>query len=147
MLNSHANSETKISSESLLNRIEQHENNELFSIFNAQLDDRINAMIIKVNLNRAVFEHASFFKKFIHLLLMHDIKHYILDFSDTVFLDSTFLGSIIYFFKNVNAKRRKLSLVIDSSKITILSEVFDLGGVNIFTTLKEAKTEIRIEMK
>ena len=142
MLNSHTKNQTDISSESRFSSIEQFEDDEPFSIYNAQLDERINAIIIKVNLNRAVFEHSSFFRKFIHLLLMQDIKHYILDFSDTVFLDSTFLGSIIYFFKQVTAKKSKLSLVINSSKITILSEVFDLVGVNIFTTLKEAKLEI-----
>lgn len=142
MLISDTNNLTEISSNSIFSRIEQFENDEPFSIFNAQMDERINAMIIKVNLNRAVFEHSSFFRKFVHLLLIHDIKHYILDFSDTVFLDSTFLGSIIYFFKQITAKKSKLSLVIDSSKITILSEVFNLVGVNIFTTLKEAKLEI-----
>jgi anti-anti-sigma regulatory factor len=139
MLKLYENSRKDISSNSIFSQIEQFESDESFSIFHAQMDDQINAMIIKVNLSRAVFEHASFFKQFLNILLAHNINHYILDFSNTEFLDSTFLGSLIYFFKKVKNKSSKLSLVIDLSKITILSEVIDLVGIDIFTSLNEAK--------
>lgn len=147
MLNLNANNKSKINSENLISRIEQSESEEPFAIFNAQFDEQSSAMIMKVSLNRAVSEHSPFFKKFANLLLVHDINNYIIDFSDTVFLDSTFLGSIIYLFKQVKAKKKKLSIVIDYSKITILSEVFDISSINVFTSLKDAKNNIQYRKK
>lgn len=143
MLNLNTNNKSEINPEDLICRIEQSESEEPFAIFNAQFDEQSGAMIMKVNLNRAVSEHSSFFKKFANILLVNDIHNYIMDFSDTVFLDSTFLGSIINFFKQVKAKKGKLSIVIDYSKIPILSEVFDISSINVFMSLKEAKNNIK----
>jgi anti-anti-sigma factor len=113
--------------------------NEMHEIFNAQEDENTNTVIIKVNLSRALIEHVSFFRDFTNYLLNPNIKHYILDFTDTIFLDTTFLGSIIYFLKRINSNGGTLSLVINLKKITILSQIKSLSNIlKIYPSLEEA---------
>jgi anti-anti-sigma factor len=120
-------------------RIEQYDREEMDEIFNAQKDKNTNTVIVKVNLCRAVIEHVAFFKDFTNYILNPNIKHYVLDFSNTIFLDSTFLGSIIFFLKRINASGGTLSLVINLEKITILSQIKSLSNIlKIYPSLEEA---------
>jgi len=68
-----------------------------------------------------------------------EYKNFILDLSDTLFLDSTFLGSIVFFLKQVNAIGGSLRLVINSNKVTIISQVQNIKNItDIFSSVDEA---------
>jgi anti-sigma B factor antagonist len=120
-------------------RIEKNEIDALQEYFTSQKDEISNTVIVKVNLCRAVIEHVDNFKKFTNNLLNPNIEHYILDFSETMFLDSTFLGSIIFLLKRINANGGVLSLVINLEKITILFQINSLSKIlKIYPSLAEA---------
>ena len=50
-------------------------------------------------------------------------KHIILDFTNTELIDSSFLGSLIIFFKRITAAGGSLSLVINQEKTIIFSPI------------------------
>jgi anti-anti-sigma regulatory factor len=126
--------------------IEQNYVNEVHEILDAKTDKNTNTIIVKINLCRAVIEDVAFFKDFTNYLLNPNIKHYILDFSDTIFLDSTFLGSIIIFLKKIKLSRGTLSLVINCDKITILSQIKSLLKDGEFSITEYVKTDEDTEL-
>ena len=95
--------------------------------------------VVKINLKRAVIDYVSEFKDYIaknHDKLEQDL---ILDFSETSFIDSSFLGSVISLLKKVKLGKGNLSLVINSSKITVLLPVKDISKIiNIYPTVNDA---------
>jgi anti-anti-sigma factor len=124
-------------------RIEKNELDALHEFFTLQKDENTNTVVVKVNLCRAVIEHVNNFKKFTNSILNPNIEHYIFDFKETLFLDSTFLGSIIYFLKRISASGGTLSLVINLEKMTILSQINSLSKImEIYPSLEEATENI-----
>ena len=100
-------------------------------------------IIIKVKLNRAVLEYITSFKNYMQNKLALNNDHYIIDLSDALFMDSTFLGSIVSNLKLIKAKGATLSLVIDLNKVKILSYFENLQSImNIYPTLELAKAQL-----
>lgn len=96
-------------------------------------------MVIKVNLERAVFEYALLFRNFTKQKLELKHKNFILDLSETLFLDSTFLGSIVFFLKQVNAIGGSLRMVINTNKVTIISQIENMKDIaDTFSSVDEA---------
>ena len=99
--------------------------------------------VVKINLSRAVIDNVTEFKEYIakhHAELKQDL---ILDFSDTNFIDSSFLGSIVSLLKKLKLGNGSLSLVINSSKITFLLPVKEISKViNIYPTVNDAVAKL-----
>ena len=88
--------------------------------------DHLPGVLVKVNLERAVFEYALVFRRYAEKQITTDYKNYILDLSKTMFLDSTFLGSIIAIMKKINKMGGTLRVVVNSKKMVLISQ----GSVN-----------------
>ena len=84
-------------------RIEQNIEKAQNESFSSHIIEHIPACVITVNLERAVFEYALLFRNYTNQKLDLSYKNFIVDLSETLFLDSTFLGSIIVFLKQINA--------------------------------------------
>ena len=95
--------------------------------------------VIEVKLDRAVLEYAESFKSYFNIEQTLNNHDYIIDLSAALFLDSTFLGAIIYSLKFANSRGANLSLVLDIEKIKILSHFNNLGKIlSIYPTVEEA---------
>ena len=124
----------------------QHKNNEPKEIPHAVITDYIivnrfsNSEIlhIKIDLERATANEAQDFKNYLSSFAQPNNNKFILDFSKSVFIDSTFLGAVVYIYKRISALDGTLILVMD--KQTILSTAIDsLSKIfKIYSTLDQA---------
>ena len=106
--------------------------------------DEINAIHVKVKIERAVAETAKIFKEFIEAEMPKN-KNFIIDLSDTLFMDSTFLGTLVFAFKQITAKGRRMNIVLNYDKIKILSAIEPLKKVlHIHPSLEDAMHEMEI---
>ena len=97
--------------------------------FSSQVLEHIPAVLIRINLERAVFEQALLFRNYIMKYLESDHKNFILDFSETMFLDSTFLGSVIFFYKKVQSIGGTVRLVVNAQRMTLLSQINNFSDI------------------
>ncbi len=94
-------------------------------------------------MERAVFEYALLFRNYTNQKLDLRYKNFIVDLSETLFLDSTFLGSIIVFLKQINAVGGTLKLVVNSEKIALMTQIQNVADiVDTFSTVNEAIVKI-----
>ena len=113
------------------------------SICRTEYLDDIDTAILEVNLERATLENAVKFNEFVKAELDLNYKNLIIDTSKTMFMDSTFLGSVVRLLKIVNAKGNNLSMVVDFNKVKILTPFEQLKSIlNIFPTIDAALAEI-----
>jgi anti-anti-sigma regulatory factor len=94
--------------------------------------------VLKVNLLRATANESDALKKFLKKMSSHISENLIIDLSETSFIDSTFLSSIIsygnrnkYKIKLIVADRRQLAIF----KITKIDSLF-----SIYSSLDQALT-------
>lgn len=94
---------------------------------------------VKIDLKRATANEAHYFKNYLSTFVEPDNNKFILDFSKSVFIDSTFLGAVVYIYKRISALEGTLILVMDN-KQTILSTAIDsLSKIfKIYPTLDQA---------
>lgn len=125
-------------------RIEANYQDDLSKLYDYKIIYEIDGIIIKVKLNRAVLENASEFRNMMNTILSMEYKHYILDFSSVLFMDSTFLGSIVMTLKKIKSMNNTLSLILDYDKIKILAPFKDLKKLlQIYGSTEEAISEIK----
>ena len=107
--------------------------------FNYSKMDDISAIVINVNLEKADLEYASLFRDYIIDKLNYECENFIIDFTDTSYLDTTFLGSIILIYRKIIENSKSLKVVIDSSKLSLLSVVSNFGKyLKVFPSLDDA---------
>ena len=125
------------------NRVKQNIENAINEKFSSHFPHNFPGKLIKVNLERAVFEYALIFRRFAEREITHEYKNYIIDLSDTLFLDSTFLGSIILLLKKIEKMGGSLRLVVNPEKIVLISQIKDVSHVlETFSTVDEAITAL-----
>lgn len=101
--------------------------------------------VIKVTLERAVLEYAESFKSYFNIEQTLNNNDYIIDLSNALFLDSTFLGAIIYSLKLANSRGADLIIIVDLKKIKILSHLKNLDKIlNIYPSLEEALEQVQL---
>lgn len=120
-------------------RIRQNMKEEENKRFSSHVIENIPACVIEVNLERAVFEYALLFRHYTKDKLEANHKNFIIDLSNTLFLDSTFLGSIIVFLKQVNKIGGTLRLIINQDKIAMITQIENISNiVDTFSSMNEA---------
>ena len=126
-------------------RLEKRFEDENLLNFASTYYDHSETTIIKVKLERAVIEYAEGFRKYFNNELKLNNNDYIVDLSDALFLDSTFLGTIIYFYKQVNNRGADLSIVVDLNKVKILSHLKNLELVlNTYSSIESATAGLKL---
>ena len=107
--------------------------------FSTQILENLPGMLIKVKLERAVLEYALLFRRYVEQKLTSNYKHYVIDLSDALFLDSTFLGSIIVLLKKINKMGGTMRVVVNSNKILLISQIKNVGDIiETFSSVDEA---------
>ena len=108
-------------------------------IISVKILDDSDTLIIKINLERATDDNFKVFNDFINSECDYSHKNYIIDLSKALFLDSTFLGCIVIFYKKISQKGKRFNLVIDKQKVKILQPFENLEKIlNVKTSIDEA---------
>ena len=130
-------------SEKFKERVNQNIEDAMNEKFSSTTLDHLPGILIKVHLERAVFEYALVFRRYAEKQINSGYKNYILDLSDTLFLDSTFLGSIIVILKKLNQMGGSLRLVVNAQKMVLISQIKNVGDiVNTFASVDDAIVNI-----
>lgn len=125
------------------NRVKQNIESAMNEKFSSQILHNFAGKLIKVNLERAVFEYALIFRRYVEREITHEYKNYIIDLSNTLFLDSTFLGSIILLLKRIDKFGGSLRLVVNTQKIVLVSQIKDVGDIlATYSTVDEAINDL-----
>jgi anti-sigma B factor antagonist len=112
--------------------------------FHSYYYTKLETTVMKVNLNRAVFEYAESFKSYFNNEQTLNNNNYIIDLSNALFLDSTFLGAIIYSIKMANSRGADLSIIMDLNEVTILAQLKNLNKImTIYQSLEEAIEQLQ----
>jgi anti-anti-sigma factor len=100
----------------------------------------INDVVIEiVNLSRATFKEASEFKKILNEDLEKKFKKIVVDISQCEFMDSTFLGVLVYAQKRTSSQGGAIKLVEPASVFqTLLEKTSTLRIFDTYKTVKEA---------
>jgi anti-anti-sigma factor len=121
------------------NRVKKNIEDAMNEKFSSQILSNLPGMLIKVKLERAVFEYALIFRRYVEKVVTPEYKNYIIDLSDTLFLDSTFLGSIIVLLKKIDKMGGTLRVVVNSEKMVLISQIKDVGDImETFASVDEA---------
>ena len=91
--------------------------------------------IVLVNLSRCTSDKAVDFKTFLNKVFESNSKKVILDVSYSEFLDSTFLGVMVAFLKQLRRNDREMKIIVELSKMT--TTTFILSGLDRVFTLEE----------
>lgn len=96
-------------------------------------------VVVKVHLDRAVLSNVQVFNEYLKAELDLNHQKFIIDLSSTSFMDSTFLGSIVRFLKQLNSANSKLVLVVNYEKLQILAPIEQLKKIlTVCSSLDEA---------
>ena len=102
-------------------------------------EEKKGIIIETVILKRAIASEAEEFK--LHFLnnIKPKIKNYIIDLSRCEYMDSSFLGSIIFIYKKISESGCNLKLVVKTQDIKILLEITSINKfIDIYETRSEA---------
>lgn len=103
-----------------------------------------NIIIVTVNLKRATNTTAEKFKLNFLNNIKNEHKKYLIDLSQCEYMDSSFLGSIIFIYKKISTSGGELKLVAPHQDIKILLEITSVNKfVDVYETKKDALMSFR----
>jgi anti-anti-sigma factor len=107
----------------------------------------VNDVVIEViNLSRATFKEATEFKKILNEDLEKKFKKIIIDISQCEFMDSTFLGVLVYGQKRISSTGGEIKLIEPASVFqTLLEKTSTLRIFDTHKSLQEAVMSFNIE--
>lgn len=118
-------------------RIAENYQDKLSEMFSIVYSEKHNINIVFVEFERATSDNVKYFNDFISSKLKDKNKTYVFDFSEALFMDSTFLGSIIMLQRAFKTSGGKLFLIINHHKIKIISFFRDISKVlNVYPSLE-----------
>ena len=101
-------------------------------------EEKNNIIIATVNLKRATNTVAEKFKLNYLKNIKNEHKKYLIDLSQCEYMDSSFLGSIIFIYKKISEAGGELKLVAPNQDIKILLEI---TSVNKFVDVYDKKSD------
>jgi anti-anti-sigma factor len=102
-------------------------------------------LILKVELKRATFKDSDQFKSYFEEELKNKYLGVIIDLSKCEFIDSAFLGTILYASKLISNSGAQLKLVachVDTEALLDLTGISKL--LRVYESLSEAETSFKI---
>ena len=116
---------------------------EMNKICHSSVNKEKDTFIVKINLERATADNFKIFSDFTNSHIDYNHTNFILDMSKALFMDSTFLGCIVVFYKKVHKNGGKFKMVVNMEKIKILTPFEQLSKIlNVYPTLDEALSNI-----
>ena len=96
--------------------------------------------IINVQLYSANLEKALPLRDYLLKMVKDDKKNFIIDLSHTEYIDSTFLGSLVFVLKKLKQVDGKIVLILgNSSKATTMFEITNMNKVfEVYENVEEA---------
>jgi anti-sigma B factor antagonist/stage II sporulation protein AA (anti-sigma F factor antagonist) len=120
----------------LKKRIDSNYNDILHAICSSQRLDELNVVLVKVKLERATADSANIFKDFMARDLESN-KNYVIDLTDALFMDSTFLGALVVSYKKATAMQSRMNIILNFDKLKILSAIEPLMKILHMHSSKE----------
>ena len=107
-----------------------------------KIDDLI---AVNVQLYSANLEKAVPFRDYLLKLVKDGGKNFIIDLSHTEYIDSTFLGSLVFVLKKLKNDGGKIVLILGkSSKATTMFEITNMNKVfEVYENVEEAKESFK----
>jgi anti-anti-sigma factor len=140
MFNNKYNSKKSLISQRILDNYQS----QLEELYSYKILTDIDAIIVKINMERAVIENSESFREIMKTILVMTHKHYILDLTSALFMDSTFLGSLVMTLKQIHSKGSRLSVILDLEKIKILAPFEQLKRMlNTYNSCEEALSNLK----
>jgi anti-sigma B factor antagonist/stage II sporulation protein AA (anti-sigma F factor antagonist) len=112
----------------LKKKIDDNYNDILHTICKPQRLDDLNVVLVKVKLERATADTANLFKDFMDKDLESN-KNYVIDLTDALFMDSSFLGALVVSYKKAIAMNSKMNIILNYDKLKILSTIEPLKKI------------------
>jgi len=101
------------------------------SDFDFSLSTQEDIFIIKLNFTRATLKEASKFKEIINTAFLQKYRKYIIELIDVSFIDSTFLGVLVWTQKKLSTEEGEMTLVgVERDIYTII------GAMNLIKLFK-----------
>ena len=101
----------------------------------------VNDVVVEiVNLSRATFKEATEFKRILNEDLEKKFKKIVVDISQCEFMDSTFLGVLVYAQKRISSQGGEIKLVEPASVFQTLLE--KTSTLRIFDTYKTVQNAV-----
>ena len=101
-------------------------------------EEKNNIIIATINLKRATNTVAEKFKLNYLKNIKNEHKKYLIDLSQCEYMDSSFLGSIIFIYKKISEAGGELKLVAPNQDVKILLEI---TSVNKFVDVYDKKSD------
>ncbi|MBI9070716.1 MAG: STAS domain-containing protein [Melioribacteraceae bacterium] len=106
-------------------------------IFEKEMRDGIT--VITVHLKKATFANADSFREFLIAAIDDEHDKFIVDFTESHYIDSTFLGTLVVCFKKLDCVGADLKLVCNERIEFIICEITKLSHVlKVYKSLKDA---------
>ncbi|MBL1213610.1 MAG: STAS domain-containing protein [Ignavibacteriae bacterium] len=101
-------------------------------------------VIVNVQLYSANLEKAVPFRDYLMKMVNDGKTKFLIDLSQTEYIDSTFLGSLVFVLKKLKSMDGAMHLILGkSSKATTMFEITNMNRVfKVFDTVEEAKKNI-----
>ncbi len=100
----------------------------------------VDGMVIRVNISCGVEKESAAFNKYLLEVYNKTIKNYIIDLTETEYLDASFMGVIVSFEKRAKKSNCRLKLVV--RKELLMNNVIFLHGISrlfeVFNSVEEA---------
>jgi anti-anti-sigma factor len=101
--------------------------------------------IEKINLKRPSAKEAGEFKTLLLSKINNSTKKILIDLSDCEYMNSSFLGTIIFIYKTLSESGGQLKLVTSNTDIKILLEITGVDKlIEAYGTKKEALKSFKV---
>lgn len=97
--------------------------------------EKLNDVLVeKVNLKRATYRETDEFKKLLFADIDNGVHKIVVDLNDCIFMDSTFLGSLINGLKRIKEKGGSIKIAAPQADAQALLDI--TGAVRVFDLYK-----------
>ncbi|HVO73527.1 MAG TPA: STAS domain-containing protein [Ignavibacteriaceae bacterium] len=101
------------------------------SDFDFTLSVQEDIYVIRLNFTRATLKEAAKFKEIVNMAFIQKYRKFIIDLDDVSFIDSTFLGVLVWAQKKLSTQEGEMTLIgIDKDIYTII------GAMNLIKLFK-----------
>ncbi|MBU1097144.1 MAG: hypothetical protein CVV23_06750 [Ignavibacteriae bacterium HGW-Ignavibacteriae-2] len=99
-------------------------------------------LVVKINTPDATLKYAQRFKSYLTRLIENDEKKILIDCRNVNFMDSTFLGSLVFTLKKMATSGGDLKLVIGNVESPVWTMFETTRMFKVFKTFPEIETAI-----
>lgn len=102
-----------------------------------------NILIVDINVETATLENAKSFKEYLSRRIEEGSKNFIIDLTKVGYMDSTFLGSLVFSLKKTVAEGGDLKLVLEEMDSPVWTMFETTRMFKVFKTFPDVGTAVK----